>query len=287
MKVHAMAQTHEWIFYELMWRANAAAHPFPLPWWIQQYFRHWVEHYDQGLFDSREAAFASNAYYRYWNMVGVKDHHQESLVGQAGEVEPVYEKYTSSFFLFEPESRVLHFPQFPIFDSTRPRIVQRLESDYLPIVITTYRPTDDIEVRQEVFATTVGHRQRSVVLVRFNVTVPEERTGAAAPPLWLCVLISPIGPTGFERRDRAGRISPDRRLTFLKYRPSDRAVEANTSWGPIFSSDPDHFGLYGNEANDPDPDFYLSHNPFRDLAGSGMLNGNELATDHLAIGAFQ
>jgi hypothetical protein len=32
-------------------------------------------------------------WHTYWNFVGVKDHHQESLVGQAGEIEPVYDNY--------------------------------------------------------------------------------------------------------------------------------------------------------------------------------------------------
>lgn len=78
---------------------------------VQQAFRRWSDAYDGGLFDSKEAALASNALYRYWNMVGVKDHGQESLVGQAGEVEPVYDKYAVSFFVFEPDTRRLHLPQ--------------------------------------------------------------------------------------------------------------------------------------------------------------------------------
>jgi hypothetical protein len=32
-------------------------------------------------------------------MVGVKDAHQECLIGQSGEIEPVYERYTVSFFV--------------------------------------------------------------------------------------------------------------------------------------------------------------------------------------------
>ena len=41
---------------------------------------------------------ASNALYRYWSMVGVKDALQESLVGHAREIEPVYERYAVPFF---------------------------------------------------------------------------------------------------------------------------------------------------------------------------------------------
>ncbi|MFO1430321.1 MAG: hypothetical protein U1F76_09310 [Candidatus Competibacteraceae bacterium] len=79
-----MAETHEWMFYEVTWRQWARGN-YPLPWWCRQYFRAWSDDYDGGLFSSKEAAFCSNAHYRYWHMIGVKDHHQESLIGQAGE----------------------------------------------------------------------------------------------------------------------------------------------------------------------------------------------------------
>jgi len=46
-------------------------------------------------------------------MIGVKDHKQESLAGQAGEIEPVYDKYALGLFLFDRANKVLHFPQFP------------------------------------------------------------------------------------------------------------------------------------------------------------------------------
>ena len=65
--------------------------------------------HDSGMFGSKEAALAANALYRYWNMVGVKDAHQESLVGQAGEIEPVYERYAVTFFILAGGK--LHFPQ--------------------------------------------------------------------------------------------------------------------------------------------------------------------------------
>ena len=41
-------------------------------------------------------------------MVGVKDAHQESLVGQAGEIEPVYEQHAVTFFVVADGA--LHFP---------------------------------------------------------------------------------------------------------------------------------------------------------------------------------
>src|SRR6266480_4596942 len=162
-----MAQTHEWVFYEMMWRAKSGG-IWPLPWWVQQYFRHWVDFYDNGLFPSKEAAFAANAYYRYWNMVGVKNNHQESLIGQAGEIEPVYDQYTLSFFLFDPLTKKLSFPQFPQADGPLPPLEQSLEDGYLPIVTTVYRSPMGIEVKEKVLATTIGLRQRSVTLVQFT-----------------------------------------------------------------------------------------------------------------------
>jgi hypothetical protein len=97
-----MAQDHERLFYEVMWRLWRRERPYPLPWWVQQTLRAWSDNYDGGLFDSKEAAFASNALYRYWSMVGVKDAGRETLVGQAGEVEPVYDQYAMCFFVFDP-----------------------------------------------------------------------------------------------------------------------------------------------------------------------------------------
>src|SRR5688572_18412499 len=122
-----MAEIHEQMFYEVMWRIEGRGRRLPLPWWVQQYFRHWLDFYDSGLFSSKQAAFASNANYRYWNMVGVKDHHQESLIGQAGEVEPVYDQYAVSFFLFDPTTRRAHFPQFAGSDGSATSLNQELE----------------------------------------------------------------------------------------------------------------------------------------------------------------
>jgi hypothetical protein len=70
------------MFYEVMWRISARQVPYPLPWWVQSYFRDWPND-GGGMFGSKQTELASNGLYRYWNMVGVKDAHQESLVGQA------------------------------------------------------------------------------------------------------------------------------------------------------------------------------------------------------------
>ena len=51
------------------------------------------------------SAAASNALYRYGSMVGVRDRHQECLIGQSGEIEPVYDEYALSFFLSTPRKR--------------------------------------------------------------------------------------------------------------------------------------------------------------------------------------
>ena len=65
-------------------------------------------------------------------MIGVKDHHQESLVGQAGEVEPVYDTYSLSFFLFDKQSRELYFPQFPGATTGHPSLEQSMEDGGAP-----------------------------------------------------------------------------------------------------------------------------------------------------------
>src|SRR5262249_32309488 len=163
-----------------------------------QYLRRWTEPFDGGLFDAKETAFSSNAAYRYWNMVGVKDHEQESLVGQAGEVEPVYDEYAVTFFLFDPATRTCHFPQFAAAPASSLR--QEMDRGYTPVIDTTYDTPIGLSVTERVFATTLGLRQRSIVLQRFRVRL----RGSTPTPAWLCLAVSPAGPTGFQRRDRAG-----------------------------------------------------------------------------------
>ena len=159
-----MALASERMFYEVMWRASARQLTYPVSWWVQQTLRRWIDDCDQGLFDSKEAAFASNALYRYWNMIGVKDHVQESLVGQVGEIEPVYEAYAVFGFVFEPDGRRLHLPHLAEPDRPVPAVTQRMESDYLPVVLSTYRTDTGIVLDQKALSTTVGVRQRDVVL---------------------------------------------------------------------------------------------------------------------------
>ena len=271
-----MARFHEWMFYEVSWRKWAHYGQYPLPWWCQQYFRAWTDAYDGGLFESKEAAFASNANYRYWHMVGVKDHRQESLIGQAGEVEPVYDKYAVNFFLFDPSTRALHLPQFPSAGGGRP-MQQSNENGFLPIVHTLYRTDMGLEIGQEAHATVLGSRQRSVVILRLTVTATQ-----ASGPAWLCLAVSPAGPTGFERHDRARQYVTDKRITALAYHASDRVVDVNAHWGPIFATTPDTVGLYGNPSGSTDPNHYLADSPFRDLAANGTLNGQSSAVDMAA-----
>ncbi len=269
-----MALPHEWMFYEVMWRTWARRSPYPLPWWLQQTFRRWIDQFDGGLFDSKEAALSSNALYRYWSMVGVKDAQQESLVGQAGEIEPVYERYTVSFFVVDAAGG-LHLPQWLEPGSGSPALEQRRQDGYLPVMTTTYRPPMGVRVAQRTLGTTVGARQRSIVLNRLSVTP----AGAGARSGWLGVAVSPIKPSGFVRHDRAGRYLADSQLTFLRYRPADRRLETNTGSGPVFDTAPASYGLYGNPTGSWDPDQYLAANPFADLAAGRPLNGADTAND--------
>jgi hypothetical protein len=266
-----MSRDHEWMFYEVMWRAKSRGIPYPFPWWVQQYFRCWPDFFDGGLFDSKEAAFAANAFYRYWHMIGVKDAQQESLVGQAGEIEPVYDKYILLFFLFEPATRQLHFPQ------TAGAIDQSLSNGYLPIITTAYQSPIGIEVVQQASCAVVGNRNRSVAVVRLRARLTDQ----APHVTWLCTAITPVGPTGFQRRDKAGRFMGDRRLTSVRYVQDAQAIKVPGSWGPIFDTPPTHWGTYGNPGNH-NPDFYIEHGPYQDLITSGNLNGQDAAVDLVA-----
>ncbi|MFE0170800.1 hypothetical protein ACFWZ2_00665 [Streptomyces sp. NPDC059002] len=271
-----MAQTHEWMFYEVMWRswAGRAQVPYPVPWWTQQAFRRWSDDFDSGTYESKEAALASNALYRYWHMVGVKDHRQESLIGQAGEIEPVYDKYCLSFFLYDPATGALHLPQL-IEGGT---VGQRMEAPHLPVVLTDFRTADGVEFVQRTFATAIGARQRDLVVTRLTVGTAsgQPREG------WLCAAIMPAGPSGFQRHDRNGRQITDRRLTFLRHLPEENRVETNSGWGPVFDTAPEQYGVYGNPDFSYDPDRYLAHSPFHDLVMGGKLNGALQAQDQVA-----
>lgn len=271
-----MAQTHEWMFYEVMWRGWAGRDrvPYPVPWWAQQAFRRWSDDFDSGTYDSKEAAFASNALYRYWHMVGVKDHRQESLIGQAGEIEPVYDKYSLCFFLHDPATGALRLPQLP----DGGRVEQRMEAPHLPVVLTTFRTPDDVEFVQRTFATTVGANQRDLVVTRVTVGSP---TGRPREGL-LCAAVLPAGPSGFQRHDRNGRQITDRRLTYLRHLPDEQRVETNSGWGPVFDTAPEQYGVYGNPDFSFDPDGYLTRSPFHDLVVGGKLNGALEAQDQVA-----
>ncbi len=269
-----MAQQHEWMFYELMWRAHTQDAEYPLPWWVQMYFRRWTDAFDGGLFDSKEGSFASNGSYRYWNMIGVKDHHQESLVGQCGEIEPVYDKYCLSFFLFDPAAKKLWFPQHP--DSGRLR--QNFKDNYLPVLETSWESNDGVYVKQSVSAHVVGDDQKSMVLSHFQIS----RKGGPRGKLWFCLAVLPFGPTGFQRHDRAGRGQIDKLLSHLEFQNSSQVKINQNTFGPVFQTPPEHFGLYGNGSTWDDPNHYLVHGPFYDLKNNGALNSANIATDYIA-----
>lgn len=273
-----MAQRHEWMFYEVMWRLWARRLPYPFAWWVQQYFRRWTDVYDEGLFDSKEAAFASNASYRYWSMVGQPNQDLESLVGQAGEVEPVYDQYSLSLFVFDPVARTLHFPQMAGLDGRASSLRQELVEGWLPVVVTHYGTGTGVALHERVLGTQVSPSDdRGFVLVRVTAELDRSPSSDA----WLCLSVNPAGPTGFQRLDRSGRFHADRRLAFLRYLAAERRVEVNATWGPSFDTAPDRFGVYGNPGSE-DPDFYLQSSPFRDLTDNGALNGSDTATDAIA-----
>lgn len=162
-------QTHEWMFYEVMWRIQGRGCPLPLPWWVQQYFRRWMDAFDAGLFATREGAFASNANFRYWNTIGVKDAPQECLVGQAGEIESVYDEYALSFFLFDPATRQFDYPQFATALAAGTPLRQRLDHGYLPIVVTTWQSRFGCQVEEIGFAAPVGPDQKVAVFAQFTL----------------------------------------------------------------------------------------------------------------------
>jgi hypothetical protein len=274
-----MAEKFEWMFYELMWRAYAQKAPYPMPWWIQMNFKHWMDNFDSGLFNSKEGAFSSNSNYRYWNMVGVKDYTQESLVGQCGEIEPVYDEYTIYFFLFDPASRRLYFPQDPSCGT----ISQSLLNNYLPILRTTWRSTIGVQIDQRINATVVGASQKSMVLCEFEL----KKDPGAPAALWFCLGVMPYGPTGFKRIDRAGRGNMDRLLNKMEFNPTAAALDQkliinDNTIGPVFQTPPQFFGLYGNGTSWNDPQHYITNGPFNDLATRGSLNGNTIAVDNIA-----
>jgi hypothetical protein len=125
-----------------------------------------------------------------------------------------------------------------------------------------------------VIATTVGSDERSVVLALLKASLLDSTPVNA----WLCVSVSPIGPSGFQRHDRAGRYIADRRLTYQRYLPGERRVEINASWGPVFSTAPGHFGEYGNKSA-RDPNHYLDNNPYPGSDQQWPLNGQSVGTE--------
>src|SRR3954467_14655429 len=223
-----------------MWRTWARRLPYPMPWWLQSYFRDWPGD-DGGMFDAKETALASNALYRYWNMVGVKDAHQESLVGQAGEIEPVYERFALTFFVVADGD--LHFPQYAENGAPAPTLEQDRQDGYIPVVITTYRPPLGVTVEQRTLSTVVGSQHHAAVLDRLVVRA----SGAGTRSGHLGVAVIPVKPSGFVRYGKTGEALQASQLSFLRYLTAERRLETNTGSGPVFLTAPESFGLYGNE----------------------------------------
>lgn len=262
------------MFYEVMWRTWARGIPYPMPWWLQSYFRQWPGD-TSGMFGSKEAGLASNALYRYWNMVGVKDAHQESVVGQAGEIEPVYERYAVTFFLIA-DGR-LHFPQFAEVGAPSPTLAQQRQDGYLPVVLTTYHPPLGVRVEERTLSTVVGAQKHVAVLNRLVV----RSVGVGTKAGQLGVAVIPVKPSGFVRYNK-NREPQASQLAFLRYLPAEARLEANTRSGPVFLTAPTSLGLYGNDNGVNNPDHYLSASPFAALAAGGSLNAATQASDPLA-----
>jgi hypothetical protein len=266
------AQPYETMFYEVMWRIWSRGAAYPLPWWLQSYFRDWPGD-DGGMFGSKETALASNALYRYWNMVGVKDAHQESLVGQAGEIEPVYERFAVTFFVVADGQP--HFPQYAGTGSPVPALAQQRQDGHLPVVVTTYRPPIGVTVEQRTLSTVVGAQNHAAVLNR--IVVRRSGPGAAAGRIGVAVL--PVKPSGYVRYGKSGESLQASQLSYLRYLPGERRLETNTGSGPVFATAPESFGLYGNPDRIDDPDHYLATGPFADLAAGRALNAAAEAAD--------
>lgn len=268
-------QPYETMFYELMWQIWARGTPYPMPWWLQSYFRDWPGD-DGGMFGSKETGLASNGLYRYWNMVGVKDAHQESLVGQAGEIEPVYERYAVTFFVVADGQ--LHFPQSAQNGTQAPALQQQRQDGYIPVVTTTYRPPIGVTVEQRTLTTVVGSQDHAAVLNR--LVVHPSGPGARAGQLGVAVI--PVKPSGFVRYGKTGEALQASQLSYLRYMTAEQRLETNTGSGPVFVTAPASFGLYGNENSINDVSQYLSVSPFTDLAAGQPLNGVTQTSDPLS-----
>ena len=263
------------MFYELMWQIQSRNTPYPMPWWLQSYLRDWPGD-DGGMFGAKQTALASNALYRYWNMVGVKDAHQESLVGQAGEIEPVYERYAVTFFVVADGK--LHFPQYAESGAPAPTLGQQRQEGYLPVVITTYQPPLGITVEQRTLCTVVGAQNHAAVLSRLVVRA----SGAGTQAGQLGVAVIPVKPSGFVRYGKTGQALQASQLSYLRYLTAERRLETNTGAGPVFLAAPASFGLYGNANSVNDVNQYLFASPFSDLAAGKALNGAAEISDPLS-----
>lgn len=267
------------MFYETLWRYKGRNLPYPTPWWVRQYFRQASSEFDSGLFSTKEAAFASNAHYRYWNIVGVKDHVQESIIGQAGEIEPVYEHYSVRFFLFDPATRQLHFPGETEPGAPFSGLDQDRELGFLPVIRTFYSSPAGVDVEERVFCTVAGQDHKDLLISRFKV---KPRPGAAFPlDVQFCLLVSSGGPTGLQRRDKAGRFMFDHRVTLIRYLTAKNRLEINGAPGPMFDKPPQSWGMYGNPGSN-DFEYYIDNGPFLELHQYGTLNGAEDAVDYAA-----
>ena len=173
-------------------------------------------------------------------MVGVKDAHQESLVGQAGEIEPVYERYAVTFFILA--NGKLHFPQIAEAGAPAPTLSQQRQDGYVPwsSLLTDRRSGSSVE--QRTLSTVVGDQKHAGGCSTASWCDAVERAcGLAAR-----CRSRPVKPSGFVRHKPHGEPAQALLLSALRYLPAERRLEANTSSGPVFITPPNTFGLYGN-----------------------------------------
>nr|VFJ57876.1 MAG: hypothetical protein BECKFM1743C_GA0114222_102114 [Candidatus Kentron sp. FM]VFJ59689.1 MAG: hypothetical protein BECKFM1743A_GA0114220_102434 [Candidatus Kentron sp. FM]VFK10556.1 MAG: hypothetical protein BECKFM1743B_GA0114221_101445 [Candidatus Kentron sp. FM] len=282
-----MAKTHEKIFYELMRKAYTVGN-YPVPWWVRQYCKDGTDEYNKDVFGKdgipfgEEAAFSSNAHYRYWDMAGVKGQSIECLIGPSGELEPAPGRHSLGFFLIDESNRIT-FPQDPGANLTHGR------DERLPFFKTTLAEAGEgSAIRQDAFAGVINNptaNNKVVVVSRFKVKrkKPMARFG---------IIVAPFGPSGFHYRS-IQKVSrpPTSRVEQIHFGRETNTLSVHGRPAVLFRTPPMAFGLYGKDdwySEDIEHDpvsaavSILRHSPFHILAQGGRLNGKSDARDHTA-----
>ncbi len=269
---------HEYTFYELMWQDFARENAIPKPVWLRLALEKKIDSFDSGLFPSKEAALSSNHLYRYWNMISVKDHKDEILIGQCGEIEPVYDQYAISFFVQDNSTGELFYPQ-----NYLSFVKQSLKNDYIPIVTTLFEIPDKFKLTQTSFATLVDVNDKKQACI---VKLKLENLSSKKEKFTLFANISPVGLSGFQRRDTCvNRYVEGNRINHLKLNRTQNNLsylQINSTFGPVFESYPDVKGIYGNDLKKEDILHYVYYNPYIYLKNKQQLNDSDEGEDSYA-----